>query len=152
MENETLGNKIWQNFMTDSYRNSPTHISIPLYCGRRVRLLGQSRPCLLKLMLVRIQRCSRGWVGRVLSLILRKILYGSFWLRRRRECICGNIKLFSWVQNWQQSCTIMWPTGTKRRFPCTQIKQWISYGCTVIIKSKAVNLWLNARITVDLIF
>lgn len=68
---------IWQSvifFNFTSPLSGPTPSTLPLYWGRRARLLGQSRPCLLKLMLVRMQRCSSGWVGRVLSLMLRKIL------------------------------------------------------------------------------
>lgn len=62
----------------------------PRYCGLSTRLLGQSR-LWLKLMLVRMQRWCSGWVGRMLSPILRKIWDGWFWLRRRRDCIWRDI-------------------------------------------------------------
>lgn len=48
----------------------------PLYCSFWALLLGQSFPCKLKLMLVRIQRLLRGCTGLKLSLILRKICDG----------------------------------------------------------------------------
>lgn len=48
----------------------------PLYCSFWALLLGQSFPCKLKLMLVRIQRLLSGWTGLKLSLMLRKICDG----------------------------------------------------------------------------
>lgn len=48
----------------------------PLYCSFWALLLGQSFPCKLKLMLVRIQRLLRGCTGLKLSLMLRKICDG----------------------------------------------------------------------------
>ncbi len=60
----------------------------PRYCNFCALLLGQSLPCMLKLMLVRIQRLFRGCTGRTLSLMLRNICDGWFWLRSRMECIC----------------------------------------------------------------
>lgn len=60
----------------------------PRYCNFCALLLGQSLPCMLKLMLVRIQRLFRGCTGRTLSLMLRNICDGWFWLSSRMECIC----------------------------------------------------------------
>lgn len=60
----------------------------PRYCSFCALLLGQSLPCMLKLMLVRIQRLFRGCTGRTLSLMLRNICEGWFWLSSRMECIC----------------------------------------------------------------
>lgn len=60
----------------------------PRYCNFWALLLGQSLPCMLKLMLVRIQRLFRGCTGRTLSLMLRNICDGWFWLSSRMECIC----------------------------------------------------------------
>lgn len=60
----------------------------PRYWSFWALLLGQSLPCMLKLMLVRMQRLFRGWTGRTLSLMLRKICEGWFWLSSRMECIC----------------------------------------------------------------
>lgn len=62
--------------------------SFTLYWSFWARLFGQSFPCKLKLMLVRIQRLLSGWTGLKLSLMLRKIWEGWFWLSRRKECIC----------------------------------------------------------------
>lgn len=47
-------------------------------------------------MLVRMQRLLSGCTGLKLSLMLRKIWDGWFWLSRRKECICG--ERHSWVR------------------------------------------------------
>lgn len=66
--------------------------SLPRYWSFWALLLGQSLPCMLKLMLVRMQRLFRGWTGRTLSLMLRKIWDGWFWLNSRNECIYERLK------------------------------------------------------------
>lgn len=60
---------------------------LPRYWSFWALLLGQSLPCMLKLILVRMQRLFSGWTGRTLSLMLRKIWDGWFWLSSRKECI-----------------------------------------------------------------
>lgn len=50
--------------------------SFTRYCSFCALLLGQSLPCMLKLMLVRMQRLFRGCTGRTLSLMLRNICEG----------------------------------------------------------------------------
>lgn len=61
--------------------------NVPLYCSFCALLFGQSFPCKLKLILVRIHRLLRGWTGLKLSLMLRNICDGWFWLSSRKECI-----------------------------------------------------------------
>lgn len=76
---------------------------LPRYWSFWALLLGQSLPCMLKLILVRMQRLFSGWTGRTLSLMLRKIWDGWFWLSSRKECILDK------GQREEKPLRKMWP-------------------------------------------
>lgn len=75
---------IWEGYFSNH--------SFTRYWSFWALLFGQSLPCMLKLILVRMQRLFRGCTGRTLSLMLRKIWEGWFWLSSRKECICIRVR------------------------------------------------------------